>query len=642
MKKILKATLCISLAVLMGAIAPIITVIMSKNRGLPAGFEAAYLPEEEDDYSGLAAEPVPHNYDFGAVRPGASLAYSASGYTTHTSVGSKFAAVDNKTLFNHKCTAMQGMNVGTTYIYTAKVVNGTNAAAAIFRTNAKTGEQVTMSYYSSLTATSPSSCNTLGHANDLTVVTNTENGKSVNYMYVATCVTGYPGVARLKIDGTKLYFTGFFKLKKTSDNKILGMTTAIRGVRHAGGYQYFLVKSGLNFYTFRVAEGAKGGSKSAPTVVDCYFAFKLDTRNAIFVSSSGKVSTIDGIDKWINQGFGYSSEQKTIYVPIYDGTKQNDNAILIYNVADKLTAARLDSKKNYTNDVLFPLVETLRITNSSYELFEVESCGFRTGQGTSGDLALYFNINGRKNKKDCDAIWRISSFTRKSSAPSAMIDSSSITYKVKYDNNCSKKENVADTYHIKGISARLRTNEFTRKGYTFIGWHLTRGDEKWLYVTLDGSTRWYKKGTQPAGARLALYEDGRKVSALTGTKGDTVICYAQWQPVSTGTKSYYIRYDANGGSGTMADTKVVYGTSTAIRQNAFSRDGYTFGGWNAYRMSDNSWLYVNNSTGANKWIPVGSSTAGYTLKVYSNGCRVAKTSSTDRDIVTFYAVWKTK
>ena len=111
MKKILKATLCISLAVLMGAIAPIITVIMSKNRGLPAGFEAAYLPEEEDDYSGLAAEPVSHNYDFGAVRPGASLAYSASGYTTHTSVGSKFAAVDNKTLFNHKCTGMKGLNV---------------------------------------------------------------------------------------------------------------------------------------------------------------------------------------------------------------------------------------------------------------------------------------------------------------------------------------------------------------------------------------------------------------------------------------------------------------------------------------------------------------------------------------------------
>lgn len=69
MKKILKATLCISLAVLMGAIAPIIPVIMSKNRGLPAGFEAAYLPEEEDDYSGLATEPVSHNYDFGAVRP---------------------------------------------------------------------------------------------------------------------------------------------------------------------------------------------------------------------------------------------------------------------------------------------------------------------------------------------------------------------------------------------------------------------------------------------------------------------------------------------------------------------------------------------------------------------------------------------
>ena len=59
MKKILKATLCISLAVLMGAIAPIITVIMSKNRGLPAGFEAAYLPEEEDDLALLEEDDLP-------------------------------------------------------------------------------------------------------------------------------------------------------------------------------------------------------------------------------------------------------------------------------------------------------------------------------------------------------------------------------------------------------------------------------------------------------------------------------------------------------------------------------------------------------------------------------------------------------
>lgn len=196
------------------------------------------------------------------------------------------------------------------------------------------------------------------------------------------------------------------------------------------------------------------------------------------------------------------------------------------------------------------------------------------------------------------------------------------------------------TRHVKGISTRLRPNTFVKSDNDFIGWHLTRkSDGKWLYFTADGSAKWYDKGSQPVGARLALYENKRKVSALTAENGDVVTCYAQWRPTSTGTKSYYIRYDANGGKGSMADTKVVYGTSTAIRSNTYTRDGYTFGGWHAYRMSDNSWIYVNNSTGADKWIPVGESTAGYTLKVYRNACNVAKTSATDRDIVTFYATW---
>lgn len=637
MKKILKATLCLALAVVMGISAPMLTALIQNHsvRELPDGLEAAYLPEEEDDYSGLAADPQTFSFDLGASVRGTSLAYSSSGYTTHTSKGTKLALVKDKTVNGIKCSGMQGMNVGTTYIYTAKIESTNDSAVAIYRTHAEKGTQVVMSYYSSLTATKPSTCTTLAHANELTVVTRTENGKSVNYMYAITCgKNGTPSLARLKIDGTKLYFTGYFQFMSTKNNKIYG--GGVRGVRHANGYFYFLVKSGMSFYSCRIPDGANGGTKNNATAVTCYRLFDIDTRNAMFVSSSKQVSRIEGIENWINQGFGYSSDQKAIYVPIFNG--KNDNVILIYDVSDYVTPKRLDSKTE-TRKPLFPSVETLRITDKSLDLFEIESCGFRTGQGTTGDRRMYFNTNASGNQ---DAVWRIDSFKRKNTAPTPMTDSNSITYTVLYEANYNNPTGSTErTYHIKGISLRLRANGFTRKGYSFIGWTLKRKlDGKWLYFTADGSAKWYLKGTQPAKARLAVYEDGRKVSALTGVNGDTVTCYAQWRPNATGTKSYYIAYDANGGKGSMADTKVVYGTSTAIRTNTFTREGYTFGGWNAYRMSDNSWIYTNNSTGADKWIPVGESTAGYTLKVYRDGCKVAKTSSTDRDMVTFYAVWR--
>lgn len=633
MKKTLITTLCLTLALIMCAAIPFAAISAKRGESsLPQGFEAAYMPPEEDDYSGLAADPTTLTIDASAGTVGSALAYSASGYKTHTTA-SIFAKVANRTLYDKTCSGMQGMNVGTTYIYTAKIKTD-NSAVAIIRTNANTGDQVVMSYYSSLSATSPSSCTTLGHANELTVVTKTENGKGVNYMYVATCADGLPGIARLKIDGTKLYFTGYFAPTKTSGSTFNG--GGIKGVYHSGGYFYFLFKSGMTFYHCRISDSAAGGTKSKPTAVTCYKAFTIDTRNAMFVSSSGKVSTLSGIDTWINQGFGYLTNTKSIYVPLFNG--KNDNAILSYDVSDYVTPEKLKEEKN-CSDVLFPTVETFRISDSSLSLFEIEAAGFRTGQDTDGDLRLYFNTNASASAKE--GIWRVSSYNRTSSPAKSMVNADSITYTVKYNNNASNASGTTKTtYHIKGISVKLRSNGFTRSGYTFAGWNLTRkSDGKWLYFTADGNAKWYTKGSQPVGAHLALYEDGRKVSALTSVKGDTITCYAQWQPNATGTKSYYIQYDANGGSGTMADTKVVYGTSTAIRDNAFTREGYSFGGWNAYRMSDNSWIYVDNSTGANKWIAAGESTEGYTLKVYKNGTHVSKTSSTDRDLVTFYAVW---
>ena len=649
MKKTLNAILCVMLVALMGVAAPLLILFSAKQTDTPAvsdGFDAVYADEEEDDLSGLAADAL---YTVNADIAGngyaraTSLAYSYSGYKSYTSSDiSLFKTVPNKTIGGLACTAMQGMNVGTTYIYTVKI-HKDEQRASIIRTNSNTGEQVEMSYYSSLSATSASNCTTLGHANDLTVVSVTENGSSVNYMYVATGISGKT-VARLKISGTKLYFTGYFKTVNSSGNAFI--VSSIRGIRRTGGYLYFLVKSGMSFYTFRVAEGAKGGSASAPTSVTCYKAFSIDTRNAVYALSSSSYGTLDNVETWINQGFGYSSDQSAIYVPLYksnmDGSSSNDNVILVYDVSGLLTTTLLNSNTDYSR-LLFPCTLTFRIKDTSQTLFEIESCGFRTSQGTTGDLKMYFNTNASSASKE--GIYKIN-YNRGSTALVPIADENSIVYTVKYNANGGKvgtddshfKMNA--TRHIKGISTRLRPNTFVKSGNTFIGWYLKRSsDGKWLYFDTDGTARWYTKGSQPVGSRLALYENKRKVSQLTSVNGDTITCYAQWKPNSTGTTSFYIRYDANGGSGSMSDTKVVYGTSTAIRANAFTRSGYLFSGWIAHRMSDNSWIYKDSSSYSDKWIAVGESTSGYFLKAYSDGCSVAKTSSTDRDIITFYAVW---
>ena len=186
MKKTLTAVICIMLVALMGIATPLVMLFSAKQPDPSVddnGFDAVYADEEENDLSGLTADAL-HTVDADLADNGyarvSSLAYSYSGYKSYTASDiSLFKTVPNKTIGGLTCTAMQGMNVGTTYIYTVKI-HKDEQRASIMRTNANTGEQVEMSYYSSLSATSASNCTTLGHANDLTVVTVTENGSSVN------------------------------------------------------------------------------------------------------------------------------------------------------------------------------------------------------------------------------------------------------------------------------------------------------------------------------------------------------------------------------------------------------------------------------------------------------------------------------
>lgn len=154
-------------------------------------------------------------------------------------------------------------------------------------------------------------------------------------------------------------------------------------------------------------------------------------------------------------------------------------------------------------------------------------------------------------------------------------------YTIVYDANGGEgsMENTAASY---GSDVTLRENTFTKDGAGFAGWN----------TAADGS------GTS--------YADKATVRDLA--QGGTVTLYAQWVA-----GNYTIRFDANGGEGSMADIEASFGKTVALPANAFTRTGYAFAGWNT--KSDGS--------GA----------------AYADGASVSNLPSADGKTAILYAQW---
>ena len=119
-----------------------------------------------------------------------------------------------------------------------------------------------------------------------------------------------------------------------------------------------------------------------------------------------------------------------------------------------------------------------------------------------------------------------------------------------------------------------------RTGYTFLGWATS------------------------ATATSAQYAAGG-----TYTNDADVILYAVWKA-----NTYTVTYNANGGSGTMANSSHTYDTAKALTANGFTRTGYTFLGW--------------------------STSASATTATYSNKQSVKNLTATNGATITLYAVWQ--
>lgn len=154
-------------------------------------------------------------------------------------------------------------------------------------------------------------------------------------------------------------------------------------------------------------------------------------------------------------------------------------------------------------------------------------------------------------------------------------------YSVRFDAN-GGTGTMADESFTYGTAKALTANEFTCVGNTFQGW-ATSGD----------------------GA--AIYSDGQSVSNLTITVDDVVDLYAVWS-----VNNYSVKFNANGGTGTMADESFTYGTAKALTANAFTRTGYTFQGW---------------------------ATSASGTKIYNDKQSVSNLTETSGAVVNLYAVW---
>ena len=143
---------------------------------------------------------------------------------------------------------------------------------------------------------------------------------------------------------------------------------------------------------------------------------------------------------------------------------------------------------------------------------------------------------------------------------------------------------MADQSFVYGKASRLRANAFKRTGFTFTGWARTSA----------GSVKYANKNA---------------VSALT-TKGGTIKLYAKWKR-----NRYTVVFDANGGSGTMADQAFSYGQKKKLSALSFSPPTdvtRVFAGWSTK--------------------PTG------TIQ-YANGATVSNLSAKDGAVVRLYAQW---
>ena len=135
------------------------------------------------------------------------------------------------------------------------------------------------------------------------------------------------------------------------------------------------------------------------------------------------------------------------------------------------------------------------------------------------------------------------------------------TYTVAYNAN-GGSGSMSNSTHTRGVDSKLRKNTFTKTGYSFLGWTFE------AFKDTFSSAQFIDEANV---TERQLFEQGEEI--------DIIELYAVWWP-----NTYTVKYNANGGSGSMSDTEHAYGGENTtgvlkLRKNTFTRTGYKFKGW---------------------------------------------------------------
>lgn len=192
-----------------------------------------------------------------------------------------------------------------------------------------------------------------------------------------------------------------------------------------------------------------------------------------------------------------------------------------------------------------------------------------------------------------------------------------VRFKLDYNGGTDKDGNkVKFVYDSDGIITIVKYDDvISKKDSTLLGWSKNKNGNEKIYKVGD------KVEIQKDETLYAIWQSEK--SGTSSSSGAST---------STTSKTYTVKFNANGGTGSMSEQKITHGTKTALTKNAFKKDGYTFKGWYAQRSADNYWYFGND-----QWQAGSLSSSG--LYLYKDGANVSKTVAPGTS-VTMYAVWE--